>query len=151
MTYLYSSRFYRGDIPLKFNVDINNLILPFFIHILLVHVDRMYLQWSGNVFITENLTPRRRKIMDELNYLRVKRRIQACWSHDGRIFAIGVNSRSTDLITCIDDIYFMLDKYPENPSSADTELPEPQVLGDRIPPFFVKKNSPFFSFFLVFL
>jgi hypothetical protein len=45
-------------------------------------------------------------------------------SHDGRIFAIGVNSRSTDLITCIDDIYFMLDKYPENPSSADTELPE---------------------------
>jgi hypothetical protein len=37
------------------------------------------------------------------------------------------NSRSTDLITCIDDIYFMLDKYPENPSSADTELPEPVV------------------------
>jgi hypothetical protein len=32
--------------------------------------------------------------------------------------------------------------------------PKPQVLGDRIPPFFVfceKKNSPFFSFFLVFL
>jgi prefoldin subunit 5 len=82
---------------------------------------------KDNVFITENLTPRRRKIMDELNYLRVKRRIQACWSHDGRIFAIGVNSRSTDLITCIDDIYFMLDKYPENPSSADTELPEPVV------------------------
>jgi hypothetical protein len=27
----------------------------------------------------------------------------------------------------IDDIYFMLDKYPENPSSADTELPEPVV------------------------
>jgi hypothetical protein len=27
----------------------------------------------------------------------------------------------------------------------------PQILGDRIPPFFVKKNSPFFSFFLVFL
>jgi hypothetical protein len=77
---------------------------------------------KDNVFITENLTPRRRKIMDELNYLRVKRRIQACWSHDGRIFAIGVNSRSTDLIICIDDIYFMLDKYPENPSSADTEL-----------------------------
>ena len=25
------------------------------------------------------------------------------------------------------------------------------VLGDRIPPFFVKKNSPVFSFFLVFL
>ena len=65
--------------------------------------------------------------MDELNYLRVKRRIQACWSYDGRIFAIGVNCRSTDLITCIDDIYFMLDKYPENPSSADTELPEPVV------------------------
>jgi hypothetical protein len=82
---------------------------------------------KDNVFITENLTPRRRKIMDELNYLRVKRRIQACWSHDGRIFAIGVNSRSTDLITCNDDIYFMLDKYPENPSSADTELPEPVV------------------------
>ena len=65
--------------------------------------------------------------MDELNYIRVKRRIQACWSHDSRIFAIGVNSRSTDLITCIDDIYFMLDKYPENSSSADTELPEPVV------------------------
>ena len=30
---------------------------------------------KDNVFITENLTPRRRKIMDELNYLRVKRRI----------------------------------------------------------------------------
>jgi hypothetical protein len=26
---------------------------------------------KDNVFITENLTPRRRKIMDELNYLRV--------------------------------------------------------------------------------
>ena len=26
-----------------------------------------------------------------------------------------------------------------------------QVLGDRMPPFFVKKISPFFSFFLVFL
>ena len=38
-----------------------------------------------NLKITEHLTPRRRKIMDELNYLRVKRRIQACWSHDGRM------------------------------------------------------------------
>jgi len=38
-----------------------------------------------------------------------------------------LNSRSTNLFTCIADIYFMLDKYTENPSSVDTELPEPVV------------------------
>jgi hypothetical protein len=43
---------------------------------------------------TENLTTRRRKIMDELNYLRTNRKNNACWSMDGRLFAIGLNSNS---------------------------------------------------------
>jgi hypothetical protein len=34
----------------------------------------------NKLFITENLTTRRRKIMDELNYLRTNRKISACWS-----------------------------------------------------------------------
>jgi hypothetical protein len=38
----------------------------------------------NKVFITENLATRRRKIMDELNYLRTNRKISACWSMDGR-------------------------------------------------------------------
>jgi hypothetical protein len=42
---------------------------------------------DNKVFITENLTTRRRKIMDELNYLRTNRKISACWSMDGRLFA----------------------------------------------------------------
>jgi hypothetical protein len=37
----------------------------------------------NKVFITENLTTHRRKIMDELNYLRTNRKISACWSMDG--------------------------------------------------------------------
>ena len=48
----------------------------------------------NKLFITENLTTRRRKIMDELNYLRTNRKISACWSMDGRLFAIGLNSNS---------------------------------------------------------
>jgi hypothetical protein len=78
------------------------------------HVDFTFRLLQCLVETTDLQQVQAARFRDELNYLRVKRRIQACWSHDGRIFAIGVNSGSTDLITCIDDIYFMLDKYPEN-------------------------------------
>jgi hypothetical protein len=50
-----------------------------------------------------NLTTRRRKIMDELNYLRTTRKISACWSIDGRLFAIGLNSNSVQMIKGVDD------------------------------------------------
>jgi hypothetical protein len=46
---------------------------------------------------------RRRKIMDELNYLRTNRKISASWSMDGRLFAIGLNSNSVQMIKGIDD------------------------------------------------
>ena len=74
------------------------------------------------VFITKNLTPRRRKIMDELNSLRFKGQIQACWSHDGKLFAIGLNSKKTDFITCTEDIQTLLQKYPV-PSNNVNEHP----------------------------
>jgi hypothetical protein len=36
--------------------------------------------------------------MDELNYLRTNRKISACWSMDGKLFAIGLNSNSVQMI-----------------------------------------------------
>jgi len=82
----------------------------------------------NKVFITENLTTRRRKIMDELNYLRTNRKISACWSMDGRLFAIGLNSNSVQMIKGIDDIRYLLTKCPpvshpittDNSSNPDT-------------------------------
>ena len=82
----------------------------------------------NKVFITENLTTRRRKIMDELNYLRTNRKISACWSMDGRLFAIGLNSNSVQMIKGIDDIRHLLTKCPpvsrpittDNLSNPDT-------------------------------
>ena len=50
------------------------------------------------MFITENLTTRRRKIIDVIKYLRTNRKISACWSMDGRLFAIGLNSNSVQMI-----------------------------------------------------
>jgi hypothetical protein len=35
------------------------------------------------MFITENLTTRRRETMDELNYVHINRKVSACWSMDG--------------------------------------------------------------------
>ena len=76
------------------------------------------------IFITENLTYRRQQLLNELNDLRFQKKIDACWSHDGRLFAIGRNSRSKDLIRGAGDIHRLLRKYPVPP---DQELPEENV------------------------
>lgn len=58
---------------------------------------------QDGIFITENLTSKRQAIMDELNYLRFNKKIQACWSMDGRLFAIGKNCSATMLVRSFDD------------------------------------------------
>ena len=66
--------------------------------------------------------------MDELNYLRTNRKISACWSMDGRLFAIGLNSNSIQMFKGIDDIRHLLTKWPpvsrpittDNLSNPDT-------------------------------
>lgn len=84
------------------------------------------------IFITENLTFRRSEIMKELNYLRKNNKIQACWSSDGRLFAIGLNSESVVMIHNFDDIYSLLssnhipethevENVPDLPSNPSTD------------------------------
>lgn len=74
---------------------------------------------ENNIFITENLTHRRQQIMNELNYLRFKKKIASCWSYDGRLFAIGKNTNRINTIWSFDDIHVLLndaeiDGYNEN-------------------------------------
>ena len=85
------------------------------------------------IYITENLTARRSQIMDELNSLRMQGQIDACWSFDGKIFAIGLGRSTKKLITCRQDIERLLSYIQPEPTQNDAaegdETTQPDVNG----------------------
>jgi hypothetical protein len=84
------------------------------------------------MFITENLTTPRRKIIDKLNYLSTNRKVNACWWMDGRLFAIGLNGNSVALIKDIAHLRHLLVKCPPVSHTITTDnLSKPDIDEDQ--------------------